>query len=614
MAGPHRLTCLLALSSVAVALVAGAVVAPWLALAGMPGLGILARRTLQAPQPGSRRPGMVAPATVAVDDGAVASVEAELKVAVGAVGEQAEATVARIGEVATALDEISTRTGSMRATAQANAEAAAEVEAANEELKTAIANVDAAASNTAAVAKRAVTAADEAGEAMGRTREAAREIESIAAIIADIADRTNLLALNATIEAARAGEAGRGFAVVAGEVKQLAAQTAEATRRIGAQIEAIGGTVATTAGRIDTVVASIRSIDAAAGAALDATEVQARVADRIAGATARAVAHTGTLTADIANVAESAARSASGAGRVTAQARESARVVDRLGADAVVCLRQTARGDRRRHPRTPCEFDAELRFGDNVLVGRTRDLSLGGALVGLDRGTAPAGNARGRLDLQGVGAVAVEVRDVGTMGLHLAFTEIAPEVEAKLVELLAAVVAEDMAFAGEVKAGARAIEAALEAAVAGGRVSVDDLFDVDYAPVSGSDPQQFTTRFTELCDALLPPIQEPLLAGSDRIVFAAAMDRNAYLPTHNRAVSHPQRPNDPVWNAANCRNRRKFDDRAGLAAARNTKPVLLQSYARDMGNGRTVMLKEVDAPVSVRGRHWGCLRLAYRLR
>ena len=48
----------------------------------------------------------------------------------------------------------------------------------------------------------------------------------------------------------------------------------------------------------------------------------------------------------------------------------------------------------------------------------------------------------------------------------------------------------------------------------------------------------------------------------------AAVDENGYLPTHNRKFS--QAPtNDPVWNAAHCRNRRLFNDRTGAAAGRS---------------------------------------------
>jgi len=49
-----------------------------------------------------------------------------------------------------------------------------------------------------------------------------------------ITSQINILALNATIEAARAGDAGRGFAVVATEVKNLAAQAANASKELGA--------------------------------------------------------------------------------------------------------------------------------------------------------------------------------------------------------------------------------------------------------------------------------------------------------------------------------------------------------------------------------------------
>jgi methyl-accepting chemotaxis protein len=148
-------------------------------------------------------------------------------------------------------------------------------------------------------------------------------------------------------------------------------------------------------------------------------------------------------------------------------------------------------------------------------------------------------------------------------------------------------------------------------AVDRGEISMSDLFDENYVPVPGTDPQQVLTRFTAFTDRVLPPIQEPVVPLNERITFCAAVDRNGYLPTHNLIYSKPQ-GDDPVWNAANCRNHRIFNDRTGLGAGRNTKPFLLQTYRRDMGGGNFVLMKDVSAPIIVKGRHWGGFRVGFK--
>lgn len=187
------------------------------------------------------------------------------------------------------------------------------------------------------------------------------------------------------------------------------------------------------------------------------------------------------------------------------------------------------------------------------------------------------------------------------------------KISEQLIETVAecGIETEDTPYIRAAQDAARQISALLEDALRSGSTTLQDLFDEQYRPVANTNPQQHLTRFVDLADRLFPQVQEKLLELSPKVVYCIAVDRNGYVATHNRKYCHPQR-GDVVWDTANSRYRRIFNDRTGLASARNTRPFLLQTYRRDMGGGRFVVMKEAAAPITVAGRHWGGLRLAFQ--
>jgi methyl-accepting chemotaxis protein len=158
---------------------------------------------------------------------------------------------------------------------------------------------------------------------------------------------------------------------------------------------------------------------------------------------------------------------------------------------------------------------------------------------------------------------------------------------------------------------ARRVSDAFEAAIASGQIRLEQLMDENYREIPGTNPKQYLTDYVAFTDRILPPIQDPIQKSDPRIVFCVAWARGGYLPTHNPNYRLPQGP-APVWNNANCRNRRLFNDRAVKKVAANTKPFLLQTYRRDMGGGNFVLMKDVSSPIFVRGRHWGAFRMGFR--
>ncbi len=156
---------------------------------------------------------------------------------------------------------------------------------------------------SAGLTQSAVAEATRAGSAVTQLGDAARQIGTVVDVIDKIARQTNLLALNATIEAARAGEHGRSFAVVAGEVKSLSRETAEATKKIAGQIDAMQQATAKVGQVIGGVGESIHHIDASATAISTSVAEQARAVEEIAERIAQVSTSTESISTRMADVA-----------------------------------------------------------------------------------------------------------------------------------------------------------------------------------------------------------------------------------------------------------------------------------------------------------------------
>lgn len=458
------------------------------------------------------------------------------------------------------------------------------------------------------LATRANTAAGEAHSAVDELRSAIGEIKAVVALISDIAGQTNLLALNASIEAARAGAAGAGFAVVASEVKTLAGETRKATVEISAKIERLIGAAHTCTDAVGRVIDSVSEIRPVASSVAEAVAGQARAVADIGSAASQARAFAEAVDEGARRIRDASLAAQASQAAIGASASAMAEGTDEMSRQLLTVLRQTPMGNRRRHPRWPVEVSGTLRLASGARRARTFDLSLGGALVTLE-GAPPARIEAGTLELAGLPPLPCRVVGVSPLGCHLAFQDAgAPPLVAKLDELAASY----GAVVERAQRGAATVARLMEEALAERALTLDDLFDTAYRPLPGTDPVQYETRALKELERRLAATQEAIAGEDPSMTFAASVDINGYLPVHNARYAKPQRPGDRAWNMGNSRNRRIFDDRAGLLAARNLQPHLIQVYARDLGD-RVVRTREVDAPIFVAGRHWGGFRTAYVL-
>ncbi|MGJ4952262.1 methyl-accepting chemotaxis protein [Bradyrhizobium sp. HKCCYLS20291] len=530
----------------------------------------------------------------------------QLERAANAVSSGAEATAGTLTDIRQRADALSGRSSTAQGTAATFAQAAEKVTQSAHGIRAQV-------QDAGQLADQASAAAREARSNVDRLRESSAAIGNVVNLISQIARQTTLLALNSTIEAARAGEAGRGFAVVATEVKALAVQTQNATEEITRKIEALQRDAAGSADAVHRIAQAIEAIRPVFSNVNGAVAAQDQTTGEMSDNAAQASQFIASVVDSAADIGSATQQAESYGERVTSAGRAVTMYAQKLKARCAVLLRQGDRTVRSGSERLPCHLKLEIKSGARSFAAPVYEISNDGVLITGPDASRLGVNERFDAMLEDVGPCRLCITEQVKAGAQARFETPGAELREKIEDKLWALHEENNEFVTRAMEAGTELNRIFESAVSRGEITLEDMFDTDYAEIPGTNPQQHRSRILDWAERALPSFQEAFLARDQRMVFCVAIDRNGYLPVHNRIYSHPQRPGDVAFNTANSRNRRIFNDPAGLAAGRNQRPYLIQSYARDMGNGNTVMMREIDVPIRVRGRHWGGFRTAYKL-
>ena len=156
----------------------------------------------------------------------------------------------------------------------------------------------------------------------------------------------------------------------------------------------------------------------------------------------------------------------------------------------------------------------------------------------------------------------------------------------------------------------RAIMTAVEQAIDRDEITLEAVLDRNYVLIEGTNPPQYNNGFCEVADEYVRPLLDRFKARESKIIGSAITNLDGYLPTHLTERSHKPGP-DPIWNDANCRNKRIFMDEITRKACESEKPAMLSTYRMELGD-RYIPVKNIFVPLYFKGRRWGNFELAYR--
>ena len=128
-----------------------------------------------------------------------------------------------------------------------------------------------------------------------------------------------------------------------------------------------------------------------------------------------------------------------------------------------------------------------------------------------------------------------------------------------------------------------------------------------YFPIAKTDPQKYSSPYDALADRDFVGPEDKTLARSPALLYAILTDVNGYVPAHNTRFAQPLTGNT-AEDYINNRTKRMLGDAASLLAARSEARYLIQRTKIETGD----VIYDLSVPVTVRGKHWGCVRIGYR--